>query len=479
MLIFERQRSFLRAEATHFAGEAEDMPERVPQAVREIMDLLRRHGFAPYLVGGCVRDLLRGVMPDDYDMTSDARPEEVMAIFGASAHPTGLAHGTVTLVCGGLAVEHTTERCDGTYRDSRHPESVTFTKNIEEDLARRDFTVNAIALSPEGALVDPFGGQNDLRTGVLRCVGAPERRFAEDALRILRLLRFSSVLGFSVEENTARAARGQKDGLRAIAHERVYAELNKLLFGEHAATVLLDYPDILGVVLPELLPCVGFDQRNPHHCYDVWAHTAHAVGAVPPTRVLRWTMLLHDLGKPGCFTQDADGTGHFYGHTAVSAELAEGIMARLHFEHALAQGVRTQLACFDEMFPPERAAVHRLMARYGRETVGNLLQTKLADNAAKAPAGLERAQRPWREALSVYNELLAENACCSLAELRIDGGDLLALGFSGRAVGRAKQRLLDEVASEKLENERKALMDRAARLYRSGWRGNGNGNGKE
>ena len=451
------------------------MPERVPQAVREIMDLLRRHGFAPYLVGGCVRDLLRGVMPDDYDMTSDARPEEVMAIFGASAHPTGLAHGTVTLVCGGLAVEHTTERCDGTYRDSRHPESVTFTKNIEEDLARRDFTVNAIALSPEGALVDPFGGQNDLRTGVLRCVGAPERRFAEDALRILRLLRFSSVLGFSVEENTARAARGQKDGLRAIAHERVYAELNKLLCGEHAAAVLLDYPDILGVVLPELLPCVGFDQRNPHHCYDVWAHTAHAVGAVPPTRVLRWTMLLHDLGKPGCFTQDADGTGHFYGHTAVSAELAEGIMARLHFEHALAQGVRTQLACFDEMFPPERAAVHRLMARYGRETVGNLLQTKLADNAAKAPAGLERAQRPWREALSVYNELLAENACCSLAELRIDGGDLLALGFSGRAVGRAKQRLLDEVASEKLENERKALMDRAARLYRSGWRGNGNG----
>ena len=381
----------------------------------------------------------------------------------------------MTLVCGGLAVEHTTERCDGTYRDSRHPESVTFTKNIEEDLARRDFTVNAIALSPEGALVDPFGGQNDLRTGVLRCVGAPERRFAEDALRILRLLRFSSVLGFSVEENTARAARGQKDGLRAIAHERVYAELNKLLCGEHAAAVLLDYPDILGVVLPELLPCVGFDQRNPHHCYDVWAHTAHAVGAAPPTRVLRWTMLLHDLGKPGCFTQDADGTGHFYGHTAVSAELAEGIMARLHFEHALAQGVRTQLACFDEMFPPERAAVHRLMARYGRETVGNLLQTKLADNAAKAPAGLERAQRPWREALSVYNELLAENACCSLAELRIDGGDLLALGFSGRAVGRAKQRLLDEVASEKLENERKALMDRAARLYRSGWRGNGNG----
>ncbi len=449
------------------------MMEKIPQPVREMLALLRENGHAPYLVGGCVRDLLRGAAPDDYDMTSGALPEVVMDIFGADAHPTGLAHGTVTLVRGGVAVEHTTERRDGAYHDSRHPESVTFTDRIEDDLARRDFTVNAIALSPTGELVDPFGGQADLRAGVLRCVGAPERRFAEDALRILRLLRFASVLGFSVERETAIAARARKDGLRAIAHERVYAELNKLLCGEYVTTVLLSYPDILGVVLPELLPCVGFDQRNPHHCYDVWEHTARSVGAAPPTRVLRWTMLLHDLGKPSCFTQDADGIGHFYGHTAISAQLAEGIMARLHFEHALAQGVRAQLACFDEMFPPERAAVHRLMARYGRETVWSLLQTKLADNAAKAPAGLERAQKPWREALLLYDELTAENACCSLAELNISGDDLLAIGFSGRSVGRAKERLLDEVAAEKLENDRDALMRRAERLYRSGWRGDG------
>ena len=248
------------------------MMERAPQPVREMLALLRESGHAPYLVGGCVRDLLRGAEPDDYDMTSDARPEEVMALFGADAHPTGLMHGTVTLVRGGFAVEHTTERCDGAYRDSRHPESVRFTSSIEEDLARRDFTVNAIALAPDERLVDPFGGQADLRSGVLRCVGDPARRFAEDALRILRLLRFASVLGFSVEENTARAARERRDGLRAIAHERVCAELNKLLCGEHAAAVLLEYPDILGVVLPEILPCVGFDQRNPHHCYDVWLH---------------------------------------------------------------------------------------------------------------------------------------------------------------------------------------------------------------
>ena len=451
------------------------MMEKIPQPVREMMALLHESGHAPYLVGGCVRDLLRGAAPDDYDMTSAARPEEVMAIFGADAHPTGLRHGTVTLVRGGVAVEHTTERRDGAYRDSRHPESVTFTDRIEDDLARRDFTVNAIALSPTGELVDPFGGQKDLSAGILRCVGAPERRFAEDALRILRLLRFASVLGFSVEKSTARAAREQKEGLRLIAHERVYAELNKLLCGEHAAAVLLDYPDILGTVLPEILPCVGFDQCNPHHCCDVWEHTARAVGAAPPTQVLRWTMLLHDLGKPKCFTQDADGVGHFYGHTAISAEMAEEIMARLHFEHTLARGVRAQLACFDEMFPPERAAVHRLMARYGRETVRDLLQTKLADNAAKAPAGLERAQRPWCEALLLYNELLAENACCSLEELSISGKELLALGFSGRTVGRAKQRLLDEVAAEKLDNDHDALVRRAERLYRSGWRGERDG----
>lgn len=447
----------------------------LPKEVETVITTLQSAGYSPYLVGGCVREMLRGKAPSDYDMTSDALPQEVLRLFGEWAHPTGLQHGTVTVVSGGLPIELTTMRRDGAYRDNRHPDSVTFGTSIEEDLARRDFTVNAIALSADGRLVDPFGGREDLSAGVLRCVGDPARRFAEDALRILRLLRFASVLGFSVEENTARAARERRDGLRAIAHERVYAELNKLLCGEHAAAVLLEYPDILGVVLPEILPCVGFDQRNPHHCYDVWGHTARAVGAAPPTRVLRWTMLLHDLGKPKYFTQDANGIGHFYGHTAASAEMAEEIMARLRFEHALAQGVRAQLACFDEMFPPERAAVHRMMARYGRETMWNLLQTKLADNAAKAPDGLEQAQKPWREALLLYNELLAENACCSLAELRIGGEELLAIGFSGRAVGQAKQRLLDEVASERLANEHGALVRRAERLYRSGWRGETDG----
>ena len=447
------------------------MLSRVPRAVCDVMERLRAGGFAPYLVGGCVRDLLRGVEPSDFDLTSDAQPEEVMALFGAAAHPTGLAHGTVTVVSGGWAVEHTTQRCDGAYRDSRHPESVRFTKSITEDLARRDFTVNAIALAPDGTLVDPFGGRDDLRDRLLRCVGEPERRFTEDALRILRLLRFASTLGFAVDPATEEAARACRGGLRAIAHERVYAELNKLLCGENVTAVLLRCPDILGVVLPEITPCVGFEQQSPHHAFDVWGHTARAVGAVPPELVLRWTMLFHDLGKPNCFTVDSDGRGHFYGHTALSAQIAEGIIARLHFERALSGRVRAQLACFDDMFSPERAAVHREMARLGREVFGGLLQTKLADNAAKASEGLERAQRPWREAELLYKELLAENACCSLTELKLGGEELLAIGFAPRTVGRVKQRLLGEVASEKLENEHDALLARAVRLYRSGWRG--------
>lgn len=447
------------------------MTERIPQPVLRIMETLHENGYAPYLVGGCVRDLLRGEAPEDYDLTSDAPPQAVMALFGERAHPTGVAHGTVTVTSGGLPVEHTTMRCDGRYRDGRHPDGVRFTRSIREDLARRDFTVNAIALPLDGETVDPFGGEEDLRRGVLRCVGDPVRRFSEDALRLLRALRFSSTLRLSIDPDTARAVHECRDALRVVARERVYAELNKMLCGENVEAVLLAYADVLGVVLPEIPPCVGFDQHSRHHCFDVWGHTARAVGAVPPTLTLRWTMLLHDLGKPACYTQGADGAGHFYGHTAVSARMAEEIMTRLHFERALASAVRTQLACFDEMFPPERAAVRRLMARYGRETVGNLLQTKLADNAAKAPEGLERAQRPWLEALAVYRELVGENVCCSVGELRITGEELMEIGFSGRAVGLAKRRLLDEVAAERLENEPAALRLRAERLRHSGWRG--------
>ena len=445
----------------------DDLPEELPQIVHKSQPLTaageRRASYSMCDLNGHINNSLY------LDIACDALPQEVLRLFGEWAHPTGLQHGTVTVVSGGLPIELTTMRRDGAYRDNRHPDSVTFGTSIEEDLARRDFTVNAIALSPDGTLVDPCGGQEDLKAGVLRCVGEPKRRFEEDALRILRLVRFCSVLGFAAEKETARAAHEARGLLAHVAHERVYTEMNKLLLGENVGETLLTFPDILGVPIPEILPCVGFDQCNYHHCFDVWGHTARAVAAVPPKRELRWTMLFHDLGKPLCRTFDEQGVGHFYGHTAISAQMAEDIMARLHFEKALRDRIRAQLACFDDMFRPERAAIHKEMARLGAETVQNLLYTKQADNAAKAPAGLERAQALWHEAQKIYDELISEGACCSIHELKISGEDLAALGYHGREIGAVLARLLDEVASEKLKNTPAALRVRAVRLWRSGY----------
>ena len=442
---------------------------KIPSYVNSILERFAAAGCNAYPVGGCVRDALLGKAPDDWDLTTDAPPETVMALFGEAAHPTGLKHGTVTVVSEGRNVEITTMRRDGAYRDNRHPESVQFTDRLEDDLSRRDFTVNAMALAADGTVIDPFDGQKDLSNRILRCVGDARTRFGEDALRILRLLRFASVLGFEVGKTTAEAAREKRALLKTVAAERVYAEMNKLLCGENVTEVLLAFPDVLGVWIPEILPCVGFDQKNPHHCFDVWEHTARSVGAIEPRRELRWTMLFHDLGKPLCMTIDSDGIGHFFDHTALSKKLSEDIKSRLRFEKTLSAKVRAQLECFDDMFPPERAALHREMAKRGKETTADLLLTKRADNEAKSPEGLEKAQEPWRKAQQIYDALIAEGACCSLSELSVNGGDMAAIGFRGEAVGAALQRLLDEVAAERLKNEKADLMQRATRLYRSGF----------
>ena len=282
-----------------------DLPERVDEILRR----LESAGYEAWCVGGAVRDRLLGRTPGDWDVTTNAPPDKVLQLFAPHAAPTGLQHGTVT-VFGGNGVEVTTYRRDGTYSDSRHPDRVEFTGSLEEDLSRRDFTVNAIALNRRLELRDPFHGREDLEKQVLRAVGEPERRFREDALRILRGLRFASKLGFAIEPDTGSALRRCAPLLEKIAVERIQVELSGLLCGDGAAAVLLAYPDVLGVFLPEILPCVGFDQHSPYHCYDVWEHTARSAAAVRPTPVLRYTMLLHDLGKPASFLLGEDGRGH-------------------------------------------------------------------------------------------------------------------------------------------------------------------------
>ena len=435
----------------------------MPQEVRSLLARLESAGYQGWAVGGCVRDTLRGAVPSDWDVTTDARPERVMALFGKRAIPTGLKHGTVTVCAGETHVEVTTFRRDGTYSDHRRPDAVQFSSSLEEDLARRDLTVNAMAMDLRGHICDPFGGQEDLSRRVLRCVGDPLRRLDEDALRIMRTLRFAAVLGFTIEPDTSAALHRRAPLLADIAAERILVEMNKLLTGEYMASVLLAYPDVLGVFLPELLPCVGFDQRNVHHCYDVWTHSVYAASAIAPDAVLRWAMLLHDIGKPDCFTVDEHGTGHFYGHPARSAELAEAICRRLRMDKKSAQRIVTLVRWHDRDIPRTEKAVARAARQLGEDALRQLLAVKRADNRAQSPLCRGRAADIDR-AEAILDDLLARQSCFSLRELAVRGNDLTALGLRGPAVGEALQKLLDAVMDGSVPNERPALLALAQKL---------------
>ena len=440
------------------------MEQRIPEDVRAVLQSLQAAGHEAWCVGGCVRDLLLGGAPEDWDITTSALPEETMAVFGRRAIPTGLRHGTVTVVTGRLRVEVTTYRQDGTYRDHRHPDSVSFTRSLEEDLRRRDFTVNAMALGLDGRVRDPFGGRTDLERRVLRCVGEPDRRFGEDALRIMRGLRFTAVLGFSIDPATAESIRRNRELLRDIAAERVRVELEKLLCGRAAARVLRDYPEVLGVWMPEILPMVGLDQRNPHHCYDAWEHTIHSVEAVRPDVALRMTMLLHDLGKPSCFTVDEQGVGHFYGHPKVSRELAADILRRLKFDNCRRDLILSLVENHDRVFPRTEKGIRQALRLLGEERLRLLLEVKRADNLAQAPAYQAENQREIRRAETIMEDILQADRCFSLRQLALSGRDLTAMGITGPAVGRTLNALLDKVVEEELPNEPAVLLRTAAEL---------------
>ena len=436
----------------------------IPQEVQRILQRLEAAGHEAYVVGGCVRDMLMGTAPHDWDVTTSALPEDSMALFDHFAIPTGLRHGTVTVRSGGLACEVTTFRTDGDYPDHRHPAAVSFTRDLTEDLARRDLTVNAMAIDVRGTLYDPFRGQQDIQAKILRCVGQPERRFSEDALRILRTLRFSATLGFAIEEDTHHALRQQCGDLRYVAAERIREELTKLLCGKDAGRVLAEEPQVLGVVLPEILPCVGFEQHNRHHCYDVWNHTAHAVDAAPPDPVLRWAMLLHDLGKPQCFTLDERGVGHFYGHHRPGTEMAEAICRRLRFDNAAARRICTLVRYHDRPIPLTEKAIRRAMNQFGVDALRQLCDVKRADNMAQHPDYRGR-QQEIDEGEAIMNRLLAQDACFSLQQLAVNGRDMMALGLRGPDIGQMLQMLLEAVMDGEADNDRAALLALAKEKY--------------
>lgn len=438
----------------------------LPKPVLNVLQRLEDAGFEAWTVGGCVRDSLLGRVPPDYDVAASARPEETRLLFSdRQVLETGMKHGTVTVLSDGMPVEVTTFRVDGDYNDRRHPRQVTFTASLEEDLARRDFTVNAMAWHPKRGLADPFGGQRDLQAGILRCVGDADRRFREDALRILRGLRFASVLGLKPDPAAEKAAFANRLLLKEISAERVAAEFVRLLCGPNVRRVLLDGIGILGAVMPEAAAMQGFEQHSPYHRYDVLTHTAAAVEAVPPEPVLRLAAFFHDIGKPDCFSADADGTGHFYGHDARSAELADAILSRLRFDNATRERTVQLVRLHGLQILPEERAVRRALNRLGPETFRLLLCLKEADCIARGTADVGESLAVLRQLRETAAALEARNACFSLKDLAVNGSDLIRAGMQpGKRLGRVLNALLEAVIAEEVPNEREALLLLAARL---------------
>lgn len=447
------------------------MKIQIPPQAAEVLERFHRSGREAYVVGGCVRDSLLGCKPNDWDVTVSALPEETERIFSdCRVVKTGIRHGTVKVFLGGLPVEVTTFRVDGAYSDGRHPDQVTFTRNLKEDLARRDFTVNAMAYNEEEGLVDCFGGKEDLSRGIIRCVGNPDTRFHEDGLRILRALRFSSELGFIIEAGTAKSIVQNRDLLGRIAEERICTEFTKLLCGKEAANVLRCFREVVAEFLPEVRPAFDFQQHNPHHIYDVWEHTLHALDAVTPEPELRLTMLLHDLGKPQCFTLDAKGVGHFYGHPEKSAVLGAQLLKRLRYDHKTAETVELLVRWHDFPILPEERSLRRRLNRFGEKNLRRLIQVEFADAQGKADPENDYTAS-LRKVLPLLDHILQLKQCFTLKDLAVHGADLLKYGVpEGPAIGQTLRQLLDAVIDEKCPNEKTQLL-RYAKLLKGGENG--------
>ena len=426
----------------------------IPNSVLELINTLEEAGFETWVVGGCVRDHLMGNVPHDYDCCTAAEPEAMQALFAdRQLVLAGLKHGTVGVVTEAGVVEITTFRTEGGYLDSRHPDWVKFVRDVKEDLARRDFTVNAMAYSPRRGLCDPFGGQADLKNGLLRAVGDPVLRFREDALRILRGLRFAARFGFQIEEATRTAMHTEIAGLDTLARERVLTELEGFLLAATARDIL-DGAELLCRIIPELAPQLGFDQKNPHHEHDIFTHTAMVVERAPKEPVLRMAALLHDLGKADTFFLDEKGVGHFYGHAAVGAKMAEDILRRLKCSNALREEVTWLIAHHMDRFPCEEKSARRCLSKHGLPRMERLTRLQMADFGGKVDDG------DLDEWLRLLREVDAREGALTLKTLAVKGQDLIGLGIApGKQVGELLNRLLSMVLAGELPNQREALLE--------------------
>lgn len=439
----------------------------LPEKVKFIIDTIMDAGYEAYAVGGCVRDSILGRVPDDWDITTSATPHQVKELFKRTID-TGIQHGTVTVMLEKEGFEVTTYRIDGEYEDSRHPKEVTFTANLVEDLKRRDFTINAMAYNDKAGLVDVFEGTLDIERKMIRCVGDPKERFTEDALRMMRAVRFSAQLGYDIEENTAAAVKELAGNLVNISAERIQVELVKLVTSPHPENLRIAYETgITKVIMPEFDVCMETVQNNPHHCYTVGEHTLKSMESIRPDKVLRLSMLFHDIGKPATISTDEKGIDHFYGHPNVSEEMARKILRRLKFDNHTIYMVTGLVKYHDRNVEPGPKYVRRAILKVGEDIFPLLFDIKKADIAAQSDYKREEKLETLEQVRKAYEEVLANNQCVSLKTLAVTGKDLITeAGMqSGPGLGRVLEKLLDEVIEDPGLNNKETLL-RLAEKYK-------------
>ena len=440
---------------------------QIPSPAMELIQMLQDNSYGAYAVGGCVRDSLLQRNVNDWDICTSATPEQMLSVFSSKrVIQTGLKHGTVTVINGENQYEITTFRIDGSYSDNRRPDSVCFTKDIHQDLLRRDFTINAMAYNQKDGLIDPYGGTDDLKNRIIKCVGNAQKRFEEDALRILRAIRFSCQLDFDIDEQTAHQIHLQRHSLKNISAERIQSELCKMIVCPSFFQKLEIFKDVFAVFLPDLQESFDFPQNTPYHIYDVFIHTVHALEHCPSYDLTtRLAVLFHDIGKSRVYSEDENGTGHFYGHAKQSRIIADRLMSELKFDNATRNDVVELVGFHDANIENNKKSIKKWLSKVGEVQLRRLLCIKEADNRAKNPIYIaERAER-IREISALLDIIISENECFSLKDLAISGDDLLKIGYKqDKKLGEALKLLLDNVISEKLTNTKQELIEHAKKL---------------
>ncbi|MGN1480677.1 CCA tRNA nucleotidyltransferase [Porcipelethomonas sp.] len=428
----------------------------IPDYIYDILNHLEKNGFEAYIVGGCVRDFFLSKTPHDFDITTNALPEEIKKCLDEySKTDYGEKHGTVAVIAGGHSVEITTYRIDGKYTDSRHPDNVFFTSSLNEDLKRRDFTINSMAVNKEGILTDPFNGKNDLGNGIIRTVGNAHDRFSEDALRILRAIRFSSQLGFRIENETSMAVHSLKYLIKNISMERIREEFIKIVTGKNSEKVLREYADVIAVFIPEIKASFGFRQYSPYHKYDVWEHTIHAVSAAAEIKKVKIAMFFHDISKPECFKMDENGRGHFKGHAQKSALKAVEILKRLKFSHNDINDIVYIISHHSDELNT-KAEIKMLLNQIGEENFFNLLDVQRADSMSKQDFCRERLKKTDVQEKTAI-KIIENKECYRLKDLAVNGNDLIKLGLKNEQIGLMLNKVLNEIINEKLENSKEFI----------------------